>query len=126
MTDKSVCKIDEFGNKFWWLGKKRHREDGPAVEHTDGSKMWFINDKYHRVDGPALEEDDGSRYWMQNGKYHREDGPAITFPDNDKESPYWYINGRRLYPEKTIKNKKLQAKYPRLIESMIIHLVHNS
>jgi hypothetical protein len=27
----------------WWFNGKLHREDGPAVEYTDGYKLWFIN-----------------------------------------------------------------------------------
>jgi len=27
----------------WYLNKKLHREDGPAVEHTNGNKEWYLN-----------------------------------------------------------------------------------
>lgn len=30
-----------------------HREDGPAVENTDGTTYWYFNNKYHRTNGPA-------------------------------------------------------------------------
>jgi hypothetical protein len=130
MTSKAIRKIDEMNRKRWLLGASRDRENGQAIIYLEGSKGWVTNDKYHRIDGPAFEDVNGSKYWIQNGVYHREDGPAITLPDDDEGSPYWYINGRRLYPEKSIKNKKLKQKYPKLIKAMKIYLaiqsVHNS
>jgi hypothetical protein len=44
----------------WYINGKRHREDGPAIEYSDGGKAWYINDKRHREDGPAIEYSDGS------------------------------------------------------------------
>jgi hypothetical protein len=32
------------GRKSWWLNGKRHREDGPAIECSNGN-VWFINDE---------------------------------------------------------------------------------
>jgi hypothetical protein len=59
--------IDKEGNKRWYNSKgKLHREDGPAVEHSDGSKYWWVNGKLHREDGPAVEYTDGSKYWYLN------------------------------------------------------------
>ena len=37
-----------------------HREDGPAVIHSNGIKEWYLNGKQHREDGPALEYPDGT------------------------------------------------------------------
>jgi hypothetical protein len=34
---------DTFGNKFWYLKGKLHREDGPAIEYADGDKSWWLN-----------------------------------------------------------------------------------
>ena len=45
-----------------------HREDGPAVEHSDGHQIWYLNGKRHRVDGPALEDANGYKSWWLNGK----------------------------------------------------------
>ena len=63
MTE-SKLQIDQFGNK-WWFNENRqlHRENGPAVEHSDGNKFWYINDKCHREDGPAREYADGRKSW---------------------------------------------------------------
>ena len=75
------------GNKYWYQNGKRHREDGPAIEWPDGSKEWWQNGLRHRLDGPAVEYANGSKQWYQYGKLHRTDGPAITWFNGDKE--YW-------------------------------------
>ena len=38
-------KVDFDGTKYWSLNDKFHREDGPAVEWTDGEKEWWFNGK---------------------------------------------------------------------------------
>ena len=43
-----------------------HREDGPAIEYSDGSKEWLINGNHHREDGPAIEWYDGDVEWCLN------------------------------------------------------------
>ena len=73
-----------------------HREDGPAVEYSNGDKEWWINGRVHRIDGPAIETD-AYNMWYVNGKRHRTDGPTITWADGSK---FWWINGIRLSPEK--------------------------
>jgi hypothetical protein len=63
--------IDEDGNKFWYNSQdlfQYHRENGPAVEGTDGSKHWWINGLRHREDGPASEYSNGIKEWFINGK----------------------------------------------------------
>jgi len=60
--------IDKRGDKWWYNSKGEfHREDGPAVEYSDGSKTWWINGLRHREDGPAV---DWLYYkaWYINGK----------------------------------------------------------
>ena len=45
MTYKTYeVKVYDSGTKAWSLNGKRHREDGPAVEGSDGSKFWYLND----------------------------------------------------------------------------------
>ena len=34
---------DEFGNQYWYLNGKLHREDGPAYIDEDGSQQWWVN-----------------------------------------------------------------------------------
>jgi hypothetical protein len=80
--------------RWYKLGTNQlHREDGPAIERSDGTKCWYLNEKCHREGGPAAELSDGTKYWYLNGKLHREDGPAIEYSDGDK---FWYLNGERL------------------------------
>jgi hypothetical protein len=70
-----------------------HREDGPAIEYTDGSKWWYLNGQRHREDGPAIEWDNGTKWWYLNGLCHREDGPAIEYANGDKR---WYFRGKHI------------------------------
>ena len=96
------------------INNKRHREDGPAIEYTNGDKEWWLNnvnnerqpdyfgkkpvreslDEEPYVDyeehDPVIDEY-GSKYWYINGKLHREDGLAIEYVSGSK---YWYINGK--------------------------------
>ena len=39
-----TVKVFKDGTKHWYLGNKRHREDGPAMDFADGSKLWFLDD----------------------------------------------------------------------------------
>jgi len=71
---------------------KLHRDDGPAIEYSDGGKEYYYHGKHHREDGPAIEWNGDKSYWV-NGKRHREDGPAVILEDGTKE--YW-INGNHL------------------------------
>jgi|SRR5579859_4154648 len=65
---EKVCKTNEYGTKRWFLNGKLHREDGPAVEYTDGYKAWYLNDELHREDGPAVEFTDGYKDWYYHGE----------------------------------------------------------
>jgi hypothetical protein len=70
-----------------------HRDDGPAVEYTNGDKHWFVDGQSHRIDGPAIEYNDGSKSWYQNGLRHRLDGPAI---EDKNGHTAWYINNEEI------------------------------
>jgi len=74
----------------WYWNGSLHREDGPAVEGTDGRKEWYRNGLLHRDDGPAIERENGDKAWYRNGLLHREDGPVIERANGSKE---WYRNG---------------------------------
>jgi hypothetical protein len=100
-------KNNQNGTKRWYLHGKFHREDGPAIEHSDGEKRWFLNDKLHREDGPAVEFADGRKYWFLHGKYHREDGPDVEYPDGRK---CWYLNSEEVTWEQVFR----QAKNPEI------------
>lgn len=78
---KSICEIDSDGTKRWYLNGEFHREDGPAVEYTNGDNIWFFHGKIHRKDGPAVKFANGDTIWFLHGEMHREDGPAIEQTD---------------------------------------------
>jgi hypothetical protein len=86
---KPEMEVDSIGTREWYLGSKLHREDGPAVEYTNGDVEWWFNGKIHRVDGPAIEKANGTREWYFDGKRHRVDGPAIERGN----TRIWYLNG---------------------------------
>jgi hypothetical protein len=68
--------INERGSKFYYKTKAMailHREDGAAIEWSDGRKTWYLNGKYHREDGPAVEWTDGTKSWYLNGVYYTEE-----------------------------------------------------
>jgi len=54
-------------SRHWYLNGVRHREDGPAVEYSEGTKHWYLNGVRHREDGPASEYSSGGKYWYLNG-----------------------------------------------------------
>lgn len=54
---KSECVTDCYNNKYWFLNKRKHREDGPAVECANGSEEWWIN-------GIEYIEEDFHKYWI--------------------------------------------------------------
>ncbi|MBU9391509.1 hypothetical protein KTE71_28870 [Burkholderia multivorans] len=83
------------GNEFafWYEDNILHREDGPAVESSDGYKAWKINGEYHRVGGPAVVHANGDKDWYLRGVQHREDGPAFEASNGYRE---WWINGEEL------------------------------
>jgi len=43
MKKKSKMIIDDYGNKYWYLNNKWHREDGSAIEYANGDKVWYLN-----------------------------------------------------------------------------------
>ena len=89
---KYYVTVDDLGNSHWYKGAKctvLHRENGPAVDCTNGHKEWWQNDQLHRIDGPAIEWRDGDKRWFQNGQRHRIDGPAVMYANGSKA---WYIN----------------------------------
>lgn len=58
------------GDRFWRLDGLYHREDGPAVEWTNGTKLWYRNGLRHREDGPAAEYNTGGKiYCLNDVKY---------------------------------------------------------
>ena len=42
---KNGLDIDLDGTKFYYKNGEYHREDGPAIEYTNGVKYWYLNGK---------------------------------------------------------------------------------
>ena len=68
-------------------------KNGRYVE--DSYVAHYRNGQLHREDGPAVELSDGSMIWYLYGKLHRTDGPAQQSPLGRKASA-WYVNGVQL------------------------------
>jgi len=88
-----TVKVDDIGDKFWYVNNKLHRIDGPAYEGADGTKVWYQNGKRHRVDGPAVEYASGTKCWYLDDKLHRIDGPAIEYAYGGK---HWFLDDKEL------------------------------
>jgi len=41
--DFTGCLINPIGDKAWLLNGKYHRDNGPAMEWSDGNNWWFLN-----------------------------------------------------------------------------------
>ena len=68
-----TVKVYPDGDKYWYLGGKVHREDGPAVVKADGTKIWCLYDELHNEHGPAYEKLNGYKEWWLNGRYVTEE-----------------------------------------------------
>jgi len=68
LDSQSICEIDKYGTKRWYLNNQLHREDGPAVEYYTGDKAWYLYGQLHRIDGPATEWFNGYKSWYFRGK----------------------------------------------------------
>ncbi len=76
-----------------YLGRKFHREDGPAIELVNGARMWYRYGKLHREDGPAYVIPGKYETWCRYGRTHRDgDLPATIHEDGRCE---WWNNGER-------------------------------
>jgi len=61
--------VDYYGTIHYFNEKNQHhREDGPAIEYSNGYKSWRQYGKLHRLDGPAIISNTGVESWYLNGK----------------------------------------------------------
>ena len=91
---KYYVTVDDASTTRWFKDAKctiRHRENGPAIEYSNGDRVWYQNGLLHRIDGPAIEGMSRHKEWWQNGQLHRTDGPAII---NRRRDKYWYQYNR--------------------------------
>ena len=61
------------------------------IVKTNVACYYYQNNLLHREDGPALEDTNGNMLWYKNGKLHREDGPAVEYTSGYKS---WYFNDK--------------------------------
>lgn len=75
-----------------------HREDGPAIEYTNGDKEWYLNGKLHREDGPArLIRNETHQEWYKNGQEHSYNGqPSIFIMKPTENYIRWAENGQNI------------------------------
>ena len=83
-----TVKVFSDGTKYWCLGDKFHREDGPAVESSSGTNYWYLVGKFHREDGPAIESSCGYKKWWLNGEEFTEE------EFNSRMNPQTSCNGK--------------------------------
>lgn len=105
-------------NKYYFLNGKTleayhspnipwHREDGPAVEYSNGTKLWCRSGLLHREDGPAYERRDvEEEYYIEGIRIDKYIGFAISMI-SDKEDIVEYLlsddPGIRLFAEYRLK-----------------------
>jgi len=116
-----IVKVNDDGDKEWYLNGKLHREDGPAIEYISGYKEWWLNGKLHRKPGPAKEWVSGTKQWYLNDKRHREDGPAIEWDDGSK---FWFLNDIG-YTEKEF-NKKIKETHILILDGKEVKISNQS
>ena len=104
------------GDQHWYINGKRHREDGPAIDSVDGYQAWYIKDTLHRDDGFAVGFASGTRSWYRNGVLHREDGPAIEFTSGEGK---WYINGTQYSEQDFIRATAVKELTVAQIEALL-------
>lgn len=75
----------------------------------DREEHYNNKDQLHREDGPAIEMSNGNKYWYFEGKRHRADGPAIEYaPDSSGNgNKHWYLNGVEMTEEEFLAARKL-------------------
>jgi hypothetical protein len=100
---KYIVKVYNNGDKEWYLNGKLHREDGPAVECSDGAKFWYLNGKRHREDGPAIERSNGSKSWYIDGKKLTEQEHKAATSKPNCEGKIVEIDGKK-YELKGVQN----------------------
>jgi antitoxin component YwqK of YwqJK toxin-antitoxin module len=87
---------------------KRHRDDGPAIIEDGGWFRYYKNGQLHREDGPACRDIDGTEMFCYENELHREDGPAVVSPYGNHQ---YYIHGKRIPKEQFVEkyNRKVMT-----------------
>jgi hypothetical protein len=75
--------VTEEATKWYNENYRLHREDGPAIEHSNGDKSYYINGELHRENGAALEWADGDKAYYINDQF-------LTKEEFDNRYKYLY------------------------------------
>jgi len=88
--------MDEDRSCDYWLDGKHY-----YYTSTGGNQMWTVDGKLHRDDGPAIESSNGDRFWYDNGKMIASDCPTLMKrPLNNTKPAPALTNNSELYPAK--------------------------
>lgn len=88
---------DQPSNTYYYKNGVLHREDGPAIEYTNGSEEWFIDGQLHREgDKPARIIYTKDRHhvirkreeWYQRGRLYRHPSNGVPIVGYDGMA-YW-------------------------------------
>ena len=86
------------GRVYWYRHGEIHRDDGPAIISPNDVEEWYKNGKKHRDNNlPAVVAKDGVKIWYRDGQLHRSNGPAVINEDGTEE---YFILGRGYSKEK--------------------------
>jgi hypothetical protein len=72
--NKPECVAYVCGRKEWFLNRKRHREDGPAIEYVWGDNDWYLNGEF--TDPETIVD-----LWLMRGKFcfYDKDNGCLNF-----------------------------------------------
>jgi hypothetical protein len=87
-------------------------KNGLIISHF-GNKYYYLNDKYHRENGPAVIRWNGDKEWWLYGLPHRENGPAKIYKAScsHKTLKYWYLHGEQVYCKNQQEFEKFKMEY---------------
>jgi len=71
LMGKDTMITDEYGDQYWYLDGKRHKEDGPVIIRSDGTQVWCINNQIYREHSPAMICANGYQVWFTHGELGR-------------------------------------------------------
>jgi len=74
-----------FYTEYRKLSLEERKEKPYCIEYNAFVRNWRVNGKYHREDGPAVEYSDGNNEWHLNGKEYSFENWLKLTPISDEE-----------------------------------------